>query len=209
MKEQYIGIFGGSFNPPHIGHTDLALAILRDRPEIKEIWFMVAKQNPQKNPDLKVTFEDRYRMVTLACQGAGDPRLVPCDIEASLESPFTCDTLKYLREMWPACDDKGMSQFVLIIGSDCYYNLNTWKNYQEILHRHKVYVYDRPGSRLININLHPDYSDMVFISPGTNVLQDISSSSIRDGVVHDLKKYLDPQVYGYICKNDLYGWLPF
>ena len=209
MKEQYIGIFGGSFNPPHRGHTDLALAILRDRPEIKEIWFMVAKQNPQKEPDPKVTFEDRYRMVTLACQGTGDSRLVPCDIEASLESPFTCDTLQYLRDMWPATDDRGMSQFALIIGSDCYYNLNTWKNYHEILRRHRVYVYDRPGSRLKNINIHPDYSDMIFISPGTDVLRDISSTAIRSGEIYDLQGSLDPKVYDYAYKHDLYDWLPF
>lgn len=209
MKEQYIGIFGGTFNPPHIGHTDLALSMLRDRPEIKEIWFMVAKQNPQKDKDPNVSFEDRYRMVTMACQGTGDQRLIPCDIEASLESPFTCDTLKYLREMWPACDDRGMSQFALIIGSDCYYNLNTWKNYQEILRRHRVYVYDRPGSRLKTINLHPDYSDMVFISPGSDILRDISSSLIRQNAINNIKEVLDPQVYNYIKEHGFYYWLPF
>ena len=148
-------------------------------------------------------------MVTLACQGTGDPRLIPCDIEASLESPFTCDTLRYLREMWPACDDKGMSQFVLIIGSDCYYNLNSWKNYQEILRRHRVYVYDRPGSRLKNINLHPDYSDMIFISPGSDVLQDVSSTDIRTGEIEKVLDVLNPQVYDYIEKHELYDWMPF
>ena len=111
--------------------------------------------------------------------------------------------------MWPACDDKGMSQFVLIIGSDCYYNLNTWKNYQEILRRHRVYVYDRPGSRLKSINLHPDWSDMVFISPGIDVLRDISSSAIRSGTIKNFQEFLDPQVYDYAYKHNFYDWLPF
>jgi nicotinate-nucleotide adenylyltransferase len=169
---------------------------------------MVAKQNPQKSPDPGITFEDRYRMVTMACQGTGDPRLIPCDIEASLDSPFTCDTLQCLREMWPACDDKGKSQFVLIIGSDCYYNLNTWKNYQDILRYHRVYVYDRPGSRLKNINLHPDWSDMVFISPGSNTLLDVSSTKIRMDVADNIRDLLDPKVYDYIIQRNLYDWLP-
>ena len=50
---------------------------------------------------------------------------------------------------------------------------------------------------------------MIFISPGTDVLRDISSSAIRSGEIYDLKGSLDPQVYDYAYKNELYDWLPF
>lgn len=198
-EEKYIGIFGGSFNPPHKGHTGLAIEILDHHPEISEIWFMVAKQNPLKS-GYGVSFQDRFEMTKLACEE--DPRLVPCDIEASLESTYTVDVLGYLRERWPNL------KFALIIGEDSYNTLEYWKNPQEILDNHRVYVYERQLLPPSNKPLTGE-KDVVLIS-GTKKFE-ISSSKIRLSITEPpvltrvyLDKWLNLKVADYIRDRGFY-----
>ena len=197
MKDSsIIGIYGGSFNPPHIGHKLVAQNMLDKRPELKEIWFMVSPQNPLKK-DYGVGFKERLDMVTLMTED--DPRLIPCDIEISLPSPwYTVNTMKYLREMWPH------QNFALIIGEDCLRNFRTWKNWYDIFINHLIYVHNRPGT----VNWDPE--DGLDLALGETIIKveennaiEISSSEIRRDPLR-YHYYLDDKVYRYIVEHDLY-----
>lgn len=196
MKDSsIIGIYGGSFNPPHIGHKLVAQNMLDKRPELKEIWFMVSPQNPLKK-DYGVGFKERLDMVTLMTED--DPRLIPCDIERSLPSPwYTVNTMKYLREMWPH------QNFALIIGEDCLRDFRTWKNWYDILTHHLIYVHNRPGTVKGDPEneLDPALGGIIKVE-GDNAIE-VSSSEIRSDPFK-YYYYLDNKVYEYIVEHDLY-----
>ncbi len=188
-----IGIFGGSFNPIHIGHCIVANHIL-SHSSIDEVWFNVSPQNPLKSaisPELDV---HRLKMVELAIQGCHGLRL--CDVEFKLPIPsFTITTLRYLKEQFPT------DNFRLIIGSDNWLVFNKWRAYDEIISDFGVIVYPRPG-----------YPIEEQASASSNVefveapVIELSSTYIRNCVKSGLDiHFLSPEpVRDYIISNNLY-----
>lgn len=107
------GIFGGSFNPIHIGHLALA-NFLCEYDGLDELWFMVSPQNPFKQN--QVLTDDSLRLQMVQAAIAGYARFKACDFEFHLPRPsYTVNTLQKLRETYP---DR---EFVLIIGADNWY----------------------------------------------------------------------------------------
>lgn len=140
-----IGLFFGSFNPIHVGHLIIANAMIHQT-ELDKVWFVVSPQNPFKKRSNLLHEFDRIDMVRAAVYE--DDNLEASDIEFSLPKPsFTVDTLTYLVDKHPTYE------FSLIIGEDNLDHFHKWKNYQEILKHHDIYVYPRPnakGNELIN-----------------------------------------------------------
>ena len=117
-----IGLFGGSFNPIHLGHLALAKAIC-DSEMLDELWFMVSPQNPFKVNMTLLDDNKRLEMVKLAVEG--NDKLVACDFEFEMPRPsYTYHTLNALRKVYPDC------QFELIIGADNWFKFTHW--YKEI-----------------------------------------------------------------------------
>ena len=135
MRKNKVGIFGGSFNPIHLGHTALAAAIC-DRGLVDEVWFMVSPQNPFKVDEELMDEERRLAMVRLAV--VGDERLRASDFEFTLPRPsYTSVTLRALTDAYPD------TEFSLIIGEDNWDAFDLWHEADYILTHHPIIVYPR------------------------------------------------------------------
>lgn len=133
-----IGLFFGSFNPVHVGHTIIA-SYCAEFTDLREVWLVPSPHNPLKqSADL---WPDEKRLELL--RAAVDYQKLPvgiCEIEFSLPRPsYTIDTLRALQIKHPHL------QFVVIMGADSLACIEQWKEWQSILNEHEVYVYPRVG----------------------------------------------------------------
>jgi nicotinate-nucleotide adenylyltransferase len=181
-KMAAIGLFFGSFNPIHVGHLIIA-NYMADYTNLDEIWFVVSPQNPFKEQEELLDENRRLALLELAI--SGDKRFKTCAIEFDLPKPsYTAYTLQEITRAFP------MHQFTLIIGGDNLQHFHLWKDYQQILASHSVFVYARTGileqQNLIN---HP--SVKLFEVP----LLNISSSYIRQTIQAGKSiRYLVPEL---------------
>ena len=157
------GIFGGSFNPIHNGHIQLARS-LREAAGLDEVWLMVSPQNPLKQQaDL---LDDDVRL-QLARQAVGSEQgIIVSDYEFHLPRPsYTWNTLQALERDFP---DR---EFVLMIGGDNWQHFQRWYRADDIIERYPIVVYPRRDS------------DIGSVPPGVKVVEadllDISSTDIR------------------------------
>jgi len=133
-----IGLFGGSFNPPHAGHRLVTLTALH-RLKLDRIWWIVTPGNPLK---------DTRGLPPLAGRMAACRRLMPepmVDItgfEAGIGTRYTLDTLRYLKHRCPKV------QFVWIMGADNLIQFHRWQGWREIARLMPIAVVDRPGVTL-------------------------------------------------------------
>jgi nicotinate-nucleotide adenylyltransferase len=191
-----IGIFGGSFNPPHIGHLILAERC-RELLQFDKIIFIPAYISPHKTNMSLVNPEDRLKMLRLTIRG--NPYFDYSDIEIKRKGKsFTYDTLISLRNKYPK------SKLYLLIGMDNYKDFSSWKNYKEILELCKVVVIDRnitKNKRVKNTNVN--HRSFIFID--TPIIE-ISSTEIRNRIKKGLpiKYYTTENVEKFIIKNNLY-----
>lgn len=161
-----IGIFGGSFNPIHVGHINLALNI-RESAGLDAVWFVVSPQNPFKADQKLMPDEVRLAMVEAAL--ADIEGLEPCDVEMQMPRPsYMANTLARLREMHP------QHEFVLVIGADNWTRFDRWYKHDDILHHHNIVVYPRRGDDIDEASL-PAGVTLV-----DTPLYDISSTEIRE-----------------------------
>lgn len=132
-----IGLYFGSFNPVHHGHLIIA-NFIQQNSDLDQVWFVISPQNPFKTNHGLLNEYHRLYLVNLAIEG--ESKLRTSDIEFRLPKPsYTIDTLTYLEEKYKD------HQFVIIMGSDSFQNLDKWKNAPLIMERYPVYVYTRPG----------------------------------------------------------------
>ncbi|MHB9056371.1 MAG: nicotinate (nicotinamide) nucleotide adenylyltransferase [Paludibacteraceae bacterium] len=189
-----IGLFLGSFNPVHLGHTNLAEYIFQFS-GVDEIWFIVSPRNPLKEQAELIDEHLRFKMLQLATEDRD--YLIPSDIEFDLPKPsYTINTLKTLSERYPE------DNFILLIGSDNMYIFDQWKDYKTILEDYSVVVYPREG--------YP-YEEYEETYPDMQILEEaplfgISSTEIRQLIEEkkDASRWLHPEVYQFIVENNLY-----
>ena len=132
-----IGLYFGSFNPIHHGHLIIANFILQNS-DLDQVWLVISPQNPFKPGHNLLNEYHRLHLANLALEG--ETRIKATDIEFRLPRPsYTIDTLTYLEEKYPD------HEFVIILGSDSYQNLDKWKNAETLMNRYPMYVYTRPG----------------------------------------------------------------
>ena len=164
-----IGLFGGSFNPIHVGHVALAHQ-LRLLAGLDEVWLMVSPQNPLKQGSAELLDDRlRYQLVRLAVHG--EPGLVACDYELHLPRPsYTWHTLLQLHEDFPD------HEFVLLIGGDNWQLFPRWYHSADILRQHQIVVYPRRGSHIDTQSLPPQ------VTVAETDLLDISSTEVRQRV---------------------------
>lgn len=187
-----IGIFGGSFNPVHIGHMMLA-SYLCQFAGLGSVWLTLSPRNPLKSrPSELISDITRLEMLKIATRGID--RIEVCDIELSMPRPsYTIDTLNLLSKRYPR------KRFKLIIGSDNWRIFEQWKGYQEILDRYGVIVYPRPGYPVPR--LYEDGLDVVDAP-----VSGLSSTFVRESIARgrDMNLFLPAGVYDYIKQKGLY-----
>lgn len=160
-----IGIYGGTFNPPHNGHLQLARTFLRQA-RLDEVWLMVSPQNPFKvNDDLPA---DDYRLRLVEAAVEGEKGLKACDFEFRLPKPsYTWNTLQALAKAYPE------HEFSLLVGGDNWAAFDRWSHPQDIIAHHLLYIYPRPDYPVDTAAL-PSHVHVL-----TGTLLDISSTDIR------------------------------
>jgi nicotinate-nucleotide adenylyltransferase len=189
-----IGLFGGSFNPPHVAHLIVA-EIARDQFEFEEVWWIPNATPPHKSHDELATVEHRLAMTRRAV--ADNPHFRVCDIEVERAGvSYTVETLRALQEERPD------TEFGLIIGSDSLDHFAEWHRPDEIAERASLVVYKRPG--VIEQAAEPRFANQVhFVSaPVMEVSGTEIRSRCRDG---RSIRYLVPEpVRTYIDGHGLY-----
>ena len=181
-----VGIFGGSFNPVHIGHLALA-NYLCEYEGLDEVWFLVTPRNPLKQDDTLLDDALRLRLVQLAT--AGYPKFRASDFEFRLPRPsYTVNTLEQLREAYPE------NTFHLIVGSDNWQLFHRWYRWEEILSRHPLLVYPRAGYPVDEASLPAG----VRLSKAP--LFEVSSTFIRKALSEgrDVRYFLHPAVSEFL-----------
>lgn len=137
-----IGIFGGTFDPVHVGHLILAERCREDA-GLDEVWFLPSYKPPHKSDRELTRFEQRCEMVTLATTGQPFFRMEP--IERELPPPsYTTQTLAELKDRHPD------HTFALVLGADCLPDLPGWHQPQRILEQADLIVVPRPGIEFWN-----------------------------------------------------------
>ena len=133
-----VGLFGGSFNPPHAGHALVAEIALR-RLRLDQLWWMVTPGNPLKNTSELTPLAERIR---LSERMAEEPRIKVTAFEAAHHVRYTADTLALVRAKNPGVD------FVWIMGADSLRDFHHWQRWREIVLTFPIAVIDRPGATL-------------------------------------------------------------
>lgn len=161
-----IGIYSGSFNPIHRGHTMLAEQIANSG-VVDEVWMLVTPLNPLKQNQLMASNQHRLVMAQIAVKNC--PKIFASDFEFYLPQPtFTYTTLCSLRQKYP------QHKFTLIIGSDNWLIFTKWRNYQEIIEEFGLIIYPRPGFE-VELPSLPD--NVILFSDAPTA--DVSSTQIR------------------------------
>ena len=159
------GIFGGSFNPIHNGHIQLARQ-LREAAGLGEVWLMVSPQNPLKEQAGLLADDQRLQMARQAL--ADEPFIEVSDYEFHLPRPsYTWNTLQALKDDFP---DR---EFALLIGGDNWERFSRWYRADDIVSNYQIIVYPRRGSD-IDLKSLPSTVSVVEAE-----LLDISSTDIR------------------------------
>ncbi len=188
-----VGLYGGSYNPIHIGHLALGEWLVEHH-HVDELWFLVSPQNPLKQADGLLDDDARLALARLAVDGK--PGLKVSDFECHMPRPsYMVHTLEALRKAYPQID------FVMVIGADNWHRFPQWYQADEILRHHSLLVYPRPGYPIDETTL-PQGVTLV-----TTPLYDISSTQIRDAIAHDPTYNgfgLDSRVWAEIKAKGLY-----
>jgi len=187
-----IGLFFGSFNPVHIGHMVIA-QYMAEFTDLEQVWLVVSPQNPLKP---KATLLPDVHRLALVRQAIGYYRkLKASNIEFKLSRPsYTINTLAYLNEKHP------QHTFALILGNDTLETFNKWKNYEQILAEHELYVYPRKGSTGGSLLRHKN------VKVADAPLVEISASFIRNAIKNkkDVRYMIPEAVWEYIKEMNFY-----
>ncbi len=137
-RRMQVGLFGGSFNPPHAGHALVAEIALRTL-GLDQLWWMVTPGNPLKSGRQLAPLAARIARSEAIAQ---DPRIKVTAFEAAFKVRYTADTLALVRARNPGID------FVWIMGADNLAQFHRWQRWREIALSVPIAVVDRPGSTL-------------------------------------------------------------
>lgn len=198
-----IMLFGGSFNPPHLGHQQIAETVL-EAALADQLWYLpVGKHDFAKDV---VSAQQRLAMLELILPKIGEPffgqiRIDDCEIRYFTTS-YTATTLDYLSARYPE------HRFSFLIGSDNLAKFHLWfdqkgRDYHYLLENYPVFVYPRVG-----YPLEPLYEKMIALSKLKAVA--VSSTQVREALSSgdeqtDLTQLLDERIINYIRKQHLYG----
>ncbi|UCE27753.1 MAG: nicotinate-nucleotide adenylyltransferase [Candidatus Coatesbacteria bacterium] len=193
MDRKVIAVFGGTFDPPHIGHL-VAASDACEALALERVLFVPAARPPHKPGEVDTPPELRLRMVELAA--AGDDRFDASDIEIGRDGPsFTIDTVRELKG-----DD--FETVYVIVGADGLAEMTTWKEYRALLDEARVVAVSRPGFDFRSAEF-PDAGAVRYLEV-TPI--GVSSTMIRKRVAAGRSiRYLVPEVIeDFIYEEGLY-----
>ena len=196
-----IGIFGGTFDPPHIGHIN-ALKAFYDEFDFDRLYVIPVFVPPHKSLKSDVSTEDRLNMSRLAFANVSE-KIAVSDLEIKRRGKsYTADTIKHFK-------DQGCDEIYFLCGTDMLLTLDMWYRPDYILSNAKI-VFARRENDIANtekiaekIKLYKERFSAEIIELKTKVLE-ISSTQIREGLERGSGEFLSPSVLDYIIKHGLY-----
>lgn len=188
-----IGIFGGSFNPPHNMHKNISLELIDNGYLDKVIYVPTGNMYNKSN---LIDFEDRLNMVKLMIQK--NDNLDVSDIGNNMDYQYTYQALDYFKKLY------NDARIYFICGSDNLVEFDTWREFEYILENYTLLVIIRNGDNIEEIlSKYDKYRDNIII---TNVSpRVISSTVVRHNIKNDIgDDNIDIDVYKYIKEKKLY-----
>jgi len=184
-----IGIFGGSFDPVHNGHIEIAKKALR-RLKLDILYFVPAFLPPHKTRKLTDAIH-RKRMLRLIVKNFAKFKISDFETKRKKKT-YTYQTLKYFRKKYP------LAELYFVIGSDSARDLKNWKNVKEIIRLSRIVFAERKGYKA---KYKKDFLKL------EGKIANISSTDIRKKIKKhfSVKKLVPPAIGKYIKKNGLYN----
>lgn len=189
-------LFGGTFDPPHIGHLIIAESILSDL-DIDKIIFIPSSIPPHKPLHSYSSASSRVEMLQISIKGT--PAFQISDIELNRPgASYSVDTIKQIKSQMSLSKE----ELYFVIGSDSLVEFQTWKNPHEILSLAQVIIAPRPS--FTKDMVKPEFLEQVQFLDTPQI--DISSSMIRERVREkkSIRYYVIPEVLEYIQEKRLY-----
>jgi nicotinate-nucleotide adenylyltransferase len=193
-----LALFGGSFDPPHLGHLAFARFALEALAPQRLLWLPAGRQ--WQKPD-QVMAAGAHRVQMLRLLTAGEPRFVVDDRELHRRGPsFTADTLGEFKAEAPD------AELMFLIGQDQYARLPTWYRAEAVAQLATLVVVPRAGEAVVTPPGMPPHRLQVLHLPDTP----ISSTAVRDAIVRgdDICPLVGADVASYIDSHRLYGKKP-
>lgn len=195
-----VAMYGGSFNPIHNGHMELA-GLFIDRLDLDMVLLIPTATPPHKSGRYMISAEHRFKMCKIAA--AGNPNIQVSDIEILRQGKsYTVDTLKELKNIYKD------AEIFLLMGADMFLSLETWKNYKEILNLATICTVPRNDS---DFKMLLAYDKTLKKSGGKCIIIDkpvvqVSSTQVRNAVSENksIEKLVPKGVWEYISENCLY-----
>jgi len=190
-----IALFGGTFNPPHIGHYLIAKEVIKQY-GISKVFFIPAYIPPHKNIADIINAKHREKMVKLLINNEKDLKFFDYELKRKKIS-YTIDTVKYFLKKYPG------KKIYFIAGSDAFYFVDKWKKSNELLKLVQFIVYARreyPKEKVIK-----KFPNIEILWAGHGLIN-IASTNIREKLKSgiDCKDELGEKIFKYIEKNRLY-----
>ena len=192
-----IGIFGGSFNPPHKKHIEIIKTLIENKHLDKVIFVPTGTKYEYKNNLLPNNI--RLDMLKLICNKENNFEV--SDFELQDKVVYTYQTLDYFKNKYK--DD----EIYFICGSDNLSYIDEWKQGKYLLENYKFLITERDTNNIKSIlNKYKEYiSNIKVIRTNKDTISSTYiRNKIKDNKLEDVKEYLDKDVYLYIKKNNLY-----
>lgn len=202
-----LAVFGGSFDPVHQGHLNLAAQVV-SQALADEVMFVPALFPPHKPERLSAAAADRLAMLQLALEGQAPFSCSDIELQRGGTASYTIDTMSVLSKVYPDCE------LYFLLGMDSLESLHTWHRAGELVQRFNFIVYPRPGVvvpslRALDEHFGPRSARKLTaaIVTGEDLpLWDISSSQLRQlcAASADTAGLLPDRVREYIDARALY-----
>ncbi len=188
-KMKRIGLYGGSFDPVHLGHLLVAMAALEEVP-LDRVFFIPAAQSPFKPDRLLAPAHERLRLLRLALAGQTQMEVDAQELERGGIS-YTISTVRAYREKYPACE------LFYLIGEDHVSQLEKWRDASELQKQIEFLIIPRPGQII------PSVPKGFRMRPIAGFPLGVSSSQIRERVKRGLSiDYLTAPAVGEAIRNN-------
>jgi nicotinate-nucleotide adenylyltransferase len=199
-----LGYFGGSFDPPHLGHLAVAEAATRAF-SLGSVLFVPTGRQPLKPVGPSAAFPDRLAMTHLLCESQPEANFAVSTLDAPLangEANYTVDALDRLHQQTPA------DEVFVLVGADAFLELRRWRDPDRLIELAEWIVVSRPGSALQEMDeLALSAAQRRRVHALEGVAEPASARRIREDLRagSDCAGLLPPTVVAYIRAHHLYG----
>lgn len=200
IDKTFIAMYGGSFNPIHNGHIQLAKYFLNTL-SLDKLLLIPDNKPPHKSDKAMISARHRFNMCKLAVNNINNIEVSDIEIKRKGKS-YTVDTLRQLNVIYPD------AQLFLIMGADMFLSLHTWKNFEEIFSRAIICAVPRDNDSIDELISYSKSMECcnIRVIIAEEFMMNVSSTIIRGNVANSvpITDMVSKEVEEYIYKNRLY-----